>query len=177
MLAGRRLGRTALRRGRPRLCQDHLRCAEDKGDERARHDVRRLHRRAPKASLEPADDDGREHADEAQQHDHDDEGRHRVLEGHQTQTHNEDVFPEAEQPVGERLRAGVGHHARAGLRDVGAAGHDAAQQRRQAGHRGRRLPERRDRNQRTSDRTDEGVQGVPDRVDPGDFVGEELDGA
>ncbi len=85
------------------------------------------------------------------------------------------VLEQAEQPVRDRLGAGVGHHARAGLGDVAARGDGAAQQRNHP-LRGRRgLAQARHRHQRAADRPDEGVDAVPQRVDPRHLVGDELD--
>ena len=78
-------------------------------------------------------------------------------------------------PVRERLGRGVGGDARRRLGHVRDRGHAAAEQRRRGLRAGRRLAERRHRDERAAERTNHRVHGVPDRVDPGHLVGDELD--
>ena len=83
----------------------------------------------------------------------------------------------AEDPVGERLGAGVGGRARAGLGEVRSGGERAAQQTDQVVVIGLASPSVLMAISAPPTRTNRRVHDVPDRIDPRDLVGDELDHA
>src|SRR5687768_8783092 len=98
-----------------------------------------------------------------------------MLEGEVTEADDEQVFADAQEPVRERLGAGVGGGAGARLRQVASRGHGATQQRDEPLHRRRGVAEGGDGDQRASDGADSGVDDIPDGVDIRNLVGKELD--
>jgi len=92
------------------------------------------------------------------------------------QARERELLGEREPPVRERLRARVHRQARAGLQAVHREREAAGQERRaRAPHFGR-VAERSERDQRRGRDAHERVDRVPDRVERGHFVGDELGG-
>src|SRR5258708_39401107 len=94
--------------------------------------------------------------------------------GHPGEPDGESVLSQAEKPVAERLGTGIDGGAGASFRAVGSKGHAASEKR------GTPAPLRRSR-KRSAVRekcrggwTDQGVDGIPDGIDVGNFIGEKF---
>ena len=88
---------------------------------------------------------------------------------------HEDVFGDAESDVGERLRRSVAGQARGSFGGVTNQSRAAREERNQDGHGGAGMAEHLNGEQRAANRSDDGVHGVPDRIDPRNFVGQEFE--
>ena len=100
----------------------------------------------------------------------------RMARGQPGQADGEDVFAEAERDVGEGFGRGRYGGAGGGFAAVGDKGDPGAEQRRHQLVRGRKLGGGLVGQQSGDWDADEGVEGVPEQVEGGDFVGEEFEG-
>ena len=91
-----------------------------------------------------------------------------MLERDVREPDREEVFDEAENPVGEGLGARVGDGAGPGLRDVRSHGDRSAEKGRETLHGRRGIPEDRDGHERSANRANHRVHRVPCGIDPRD---------
>jgi hypothetical protein len=125
-------------------------------------------------SAQPAPDDAQEERCGDQENDQQDKEGDRMREGEPQPERDHGVLGERRGPVAERLRRGVDRRARARLGEMHAGGERAAEDRRGEGHRRIGVAEHRRGERRARGNADEAVHGIPEAVEPGQLVGEEL---
>ena len=86
-----------------------------------------------------------------------------------------DIFAHAQSNIGKGLRRTVRHEARRRLGGVGDQTRPSGQQSQEDVERWSGMAEHLNREQGAADRANDGVNSIPSRIHPRDFVGEKLE--